>query len=331
MKIWYDACTGKQVRYGAEVKKRLEGRGYKVIFTVRKHPDTIPLAEYLGIDFKVVGRYDTRTLYTRLYESLKRQITLSKMFHKDPPRCAICHASADLCRVAFGLRIPIIYTFDTPHADAVNRLSIPLATTVIASKAIPKEIISGYGAKNIIQFEGVDEVAWMKNFKPLMRFDLKRPLIVVRQSEVKATYALGSSDIMEEIARKLSSLGCVLYLSRYERKRRKGLIVPRDFVDSASLASQADLVVSAGGTISREAALSGTPSIVINIFGKIHVNDYLAERGFPIFTIKPEEIMEYAKKYIGKRFDINNLLDELENPLDLIENLVRNIVDVNHH
>ncbi|MEM1556885.1 MAG: DUF354 domain-containing protein [Candidatus Bathyarchaeia archaeon] len=327
MKVWYDAGTGKQVRYGAAIKRRLEERGYKVIFTVRKHPDTIPLAKYLGIDFEVVGKYDARTLYTRLYESLRREIMLSKKFYKDPPRCAICHASIDLCRVAFGLRIPIIYTFDTPHADAQNRLSIPLADVVVASKAIPKEIILRYGAKSVVQFDGVDEIAWMKDFKPSMEFDFKRPLIVVRQSEVRAAYAQGSSDIMEEIARKLSSLGFVVYLSRYERRRRRGLIVPRDFVDSASLASQADLVVSAGGTISREAALAGTPSVVVNVFGKIHVNDYLAERGFPIFTVKPEEAIECAKKYIGKRFDVKDLLNGLENPLDLIEDLARKIIE----
>ncbi|MEM2465522.1 MAG: DUF354 domain-containing protein [Candidatus Bathyarchaeia archaeon] len=325
MKIWYDACTGKQIRYGAAVKKRLEEKGYEVILTTRRHPDTIPLAKHLNIDFKVVGRYNARTLYTRLYESLRRQIMLSKMFYKDSPKCAVCHASVDLTRVAFGLGIPIIYTFDTPHADAVNRLTVPLASTVVASRAIPREIILGYGARNIVQFDGVDEVAWMKNFKPSMEFNFKKPLIVVRQSEVRSVYAKLDNDIMEKIARKLSSLGCVVYLSRYERRYRRDLIVPRGFVDSASLVLQADLVVSAGGTISREAALSGTPSIVLNIFGKIHVNDYLAKKGFPIFTVRPEEIIEYAEKYIGKRFDVKQLISELENPLDLIENLVRSI------
>lgn len=323
MKVWYDACTGKQLRYGAAIKKRLEERGYEVILTTRRHPDTIPLAKYLNVNVRVVGKYDARSLYTRLYESLRRQMTLSKMFRDDPPRCAICHASVDLTRVAFGLKIPIIYTFDSPHADAVNRLTIPLASVVIASKAIPKEIILGYGARRVVQFDGVDEAAWMKDFKPSMEFEFGRPLIVVRQSEIKSAYAEGTSDIMEEVARNLTVLGQVVYLSRYERKRRRGLIVPRGFVDSASLAAQADLVVSAGGTISREAALSGTPSIVVNIFGRIHVNDYLAEKGFPIFTVKPDEVVSYARKYIGRRFDVKHLLNELENPLDLIETAVR--------
>ncbi|MEM2169968.1 MAG: DUF354 domain-containing protein [Candidatus Bathyarchaeia archaeon] len=322
MKIWYDACTGKQVRYGAAIAKRLEEKGHEIIFTTRKHPDTIPLAKHLGLKFEVVGKYDAKTRFTRLYESLKRQIKFSKMFHETPPDCAICHASVDLCRVAFGLGIPIIYTFDTPHADVVNRLTLPLASVIVASKAIPAEVIRSYGAKNIVQFDGVDEVAWMKDFNPSMNFNFERPVIVVRQSEIKATYAEGKNDIMRIIAEKLTSLGHVIYLARYSRSRIKGLLIPKVFVDSASLAAQADLVVSAGGTISREAALAGTPSIIVDIFGRIHVNDYLASKGFPIFTVKPEGVTKTAREYLGKRFDVKSLLSDLENPVDVIENIV---------
>ncbi|MEM1607255.1 MAG: DUF354 domain-containing protein [Candidatus Bathyarchaeia archaeon] len=322
MKIWYDACTGKHIRYGAAITKRLEEKGHEVIFTTREHPDTIPLAKYLNLKVEVIGKYDPRTLYTRLYEGLRRQLKFSRIFMKDPPKYAICHGSVDLCRVAFGLGVPIICTFDTPHADAVNRLTIPLASVVVASKAIPQEIIRSYGAKRIIQFDGVDEVAWMRGFKPLIEFDFKRPLIVVRESEVKAAYARGNADVMEKIARDLVSLGQVMYLSRYSRRRRRGLIVPKGFIDSASLAAQADLVVSVGGTIAREAALFGTPSIVIDVFGKIHVNEYLVSKGFPIFITKPEDALRYAKKYLGMRFDVKTLLMELENPVDVIENII---------
>ncbi|MBS7606864.1 MAG: DUF354 domain-containing protein [Candidatus Bathyarchaeia archaeon] len=322
MRIWYDACTGKHVRYGAAITKRLEEKGHEIIFTTRKHPDTLPLARHLNLKVEVIGKYDPRTSYTRLYEGLKRQLKFSKIFMEDPPNYAICHGSVDLCRVAFGLGVPIICTFDTPHADAVNRLTVPLASIVVASKAIPQEIIRSYGAKRIIQFDGVDEVAWMRNFKPLMNFDFKRPLIVVRESEIKAAYAEGIADVTERIARGLTSLGQVIYLSRYSKKRRRELIVPKGFIDSASLAAQADLVVSVGGTIAREAALSGTPSIVIDVFGKIHVNEYLASRGFPIFITKPEDALRDAKKYLGMRFDVKTLLMELENPVDVIENII---------
>jgi len=325
MKIWYDACTGKHVRYGAAITKRLSEKGHKIIFTTREHPDTISLAKFLDLNFKVVGKYDPTSRYTRLRESLLRQVEFCEMFKEKPPDIAVSHGSADLCRVAFGLNVPIISTFDSPHADAVNKLTLPLVDVAVVSKAIPDEILHEYHVKKVIKFEGVDEVAWMKDFKSKMKFDFKRPLIVVRQTEVKAVYAARITDITEKIARRLTKLGEVVFLSRYERRPRKGLVVPKKFIDSAGLAAQADLVVSVGGTISREAALAGTPSIVIKLFDRMHVNEYLARKGFPIFMVKPEQVMKYAEKYLGKRRDVKSLLESLENPVDVIENVIEEL------
>ncbi|MBS7654045.1 MAG: DUF354 domain-containing protein [Candidatus Bathyarchaeia archaeon] len=326
MKIWYDACTGKHVRYGAAITERLRQKGHEIIFTLREHPDTIPLAKYLGLKFEVVGRYDPSSKSMRLYKGLLRQVKFCKMFKDEPPDIAISHGSVDLCRVAFGLGVPIISTYDTPHADAVSRLTIPLSDVVVVSKAVSENYLRTYGAKRIITFNGVDEVAWMRNFKPKVTYDFGRPLIVVRQIESRATYAEGlTTDITEKIAAELTSLGKVVFQARYDREPRRGLIVPKGFIDSANLASQADLVISAGGTIAREAALAGTPSIVIKIFGGMHVNEYLASKGFPIFIVNPEETINCAQKYLGRRFDTNSLINSLEDPVNVVENIIEEI------
>jgi len=322
VKVWYDACTGKHVRYGVAVAKRLRKLGHEVFLTMREHPDTLALAELLGEEFAVVGKYAPRSSVSRLRESLKRQLLLCEMLEKNRPDVAVSHGSVELCRTAFGIGTPIITTCDSPHAEAVNRLTLPLTDFLVVSRAIPKNCLRGYGAKKIVQFNGVDEVAWIKGFKPLVSYDFGRPLIVVRQFEVKAAYAQGKKDLTEELAKKLTKLGKVVFLPRYDRKPREGLIVPKSFIDSASLAAQADLVVGAGGTLAREAALQGTPSIAIPTIGKSYVNDYVSERGFPLFTVKAEEVFNYAKKLVSKRFNVKPLLEKLENPVDLIENLV---------
>ncbi len=323
MKIWYDAGTGKHIRYGAAIAKRLRKLGHEFILTTRKHPDTLPLAKFLGENPIVVGKYAPSSKLAKLKESTKRQLLLCKMFEKNPPDLAIMHVSVECARIAFGLGIPLISTFDTPHAEAQCRLTVPLASVIVASKAIPMRLICRYGAKKVIQFDGVDEVAWMREFKPKMKFDFKRPIIVVRQMEVKASYAEGKSDITEKIAKKLTSYGTVIFLPRYDKKARKGLIVPKDFVDSASLAVEADLVVSVGGTISREAALAGTPSIVIRLFNRQYVNEYLAKKGFPIFSVKASKVIAYAKKCLDKKQNVKPILKKLENPVDIIEKLLR--------
>jgi len=114
-----------------------------------------------------------------------------------------------------------------------------------------------------------------------------------------------------------------LFLPRYRRRPEKGLIIPKEFIDSASIVFQADLVVSAGGTIAREAALQGVPTIVVPLFGKLYVNDYLSKKGFPIFTVSPNKALNYAKRILGKRWDVNNLLEKLENPVDIIEKIIK--------
>jgi predicted glycosyltransferase len=322
MKIWYDACTGKHIRYGVAVAQRLRKLGHEVILTTRKHPDTLALAEFLDEEPIVVGKYAPASKSARLKESAKRQLLFCRMFEKDPPDIAVMHVSIECARVAFGLGIPLISTFDTPHAEAQCRLTVPLTDTVIVSKAIPPQDVYRYGAKKIVQFEGVDEVAWIRGFKPKMKNDFGKPFIVVRQTEVKAAYAEGMTDITEQIARKLSSLAKVVFLTRYDRKAKKGLVVPQSFVDSASLAAQADLVVSVGGTIAREAALQGTPSIVVPLVRAVDVNDYVFGKKFPLFKVKSSDVLKYAKKYLGRHAEVSGLLADLEDPVDVIETIV---------
>lgn len=323
MKIWYDACTGKHVRYGVAIAKRLRTLGHKVVLSTRVHPDTLALAALLKEEFKIVGKYRPMSPMSRLKESLKRQLMFCKMFAEEVPDVAVSHRSVELCRVAFGLGIPNISTHDTVHADAVNRLTMPLIDFLVVSKALPESSVKSYGIKKIFWFDGVDEVAWIKGFKPEIKYHYSKPLIVVRQLEEKAAYAMQKSDWTKTIAKKLTSLGNVLFLPRYQKRPEKGLIVPREFVDSASLVSQADLVISAGGTIAREAALQGVPAIVVKSFEKIYVNDYLAAKGFPIFTVDLNETLGYAEKLLGKKWDVKHLLDELENPVDVIERVIK--------
>ncbi len=145
---------------------------------------------------------------------------------------------------------------------------------------------------------------------------------MVRQTETKAAYSENKRDVTFEIAKKLTPLGNVVFISRYARHSKKGLIIPRGFVDTASLTAHADLVVGVGGTIAREAALQGTPSLVIPLYGLFHTNEYLVKKGFPIYTCSTKEAPAYAKKYLGAKKDVKEKLEELENPVDTIKKLM---------
>ncbi|MBS7659383.1 DUF354 domain-containing protein [Candidatus Bathyarchaeota archaeon] len=326
MKVWYDACTGKHVRYGVAISRRLREVGHEVILTAREHPDITPLADFLNEKFIFVGRYNPKSLLSRLKEGIKRQLLFCGILEDNMPDIAISHGSVDQIRVAFGLNIPTITTFDTPYADAVNRLTLPLVDYIVVSKAIPEKCLQRYNVRGrIIQFDGVDEVAWMKGFKPSVKYDFGSPLIVVREVESRASYAQNRFSLIK-LAKKLTRLGKVIFLTRYRRKNIKGLIVPKEFVDSASLVAQADLFIGVGGTITREAALQGTPSIVIDIFQEQYVNDYLAKRGFPIFRTNLSSAFDLAKEKLGNKADVSGILADLENPVDVILELVKELM-----
>lgn len=310
------------MRYGVAVAQQLRALKHEVTLTTREHPDTLALSKMLGEKPEVVGKYSPTSAYSRLKESLKRQLAFCEMFKNEPPDFAVSHGSIDLCRVAFGLGVPAISTADAPHAIAANKLALPLVDVVITSKAIPLWEYERFGVRKIVQFDGVDEVAWVKNYKP-EPVEYEKPLIVVRQMETMASYAKDKQDVTEHLAQKLASLGNVLFIPRYDRHPRPGLIVPQKFVDSVSLSATADLMVSVGGTISREAALQGTPSIVINTFGTSYVNNYLSKLGFPLFTVEPSEVLKLAKKYLGKKWNVKKQFNQLEDPVDYIKKIIQ--------
>jgi predicted glycosyltransferase len=282
------------------------------------------MTKYLGERFITVGKYDPESLLTRLRAGVKRQLLFCDLFEKKAcrPNVAVSHCSVDQCRVAFGLGIPVIVTIDTPYADAVNKLTLPIADYIVVSKAIPKEVLDNYNVKaRILQFEGADEVAWIRGFKPHLKYDFGKPLIVVREVEKKAAYTNATVDMLA-LARRLTRLGAVVFLSRYNRKGVKGLIVPNGFVDSASLTAEADLFIGVGGTITKEAALQGTPAIVVKLYPEQHVNDFLARKGFPIFKTDMLGAPQLAQKLLGEKRNVRHLLDKLENPVDLIDKIV---------
>jgi len=326
MKVWYDALSGKQVRYSVAIAKRLRALNHDVVLTTRRHPDTLSVARFLNEEFTVVGRYDPRSLLARLREGARRQLLFCRMFEQDAPNVAISHASSDQCRVAFGLGIPIILTFDTPYADAVYRLTMPLSTHIVVSKSIPRRTTQKYNVSGkIVSFDGVDEVAWIKGFKPTVDYDFGKPLIVMRQLEEKAVYTKEIVD-MYSLARKLTRYGKVVFLTRYQRKPTRDLIIPKQFVDSASLVANADLFIGFGGTITREAALQGTPAIVINMFPGQYVNNFLAKKGFPIFRADAPSVKKLAVKLLGKKRSVKHLLDKLENPVDVMTDIIQKTV-----
>jgi predicted glycosyltransferase len=135
----------------------------EVLCTSRQYREANELSKIKGLDLLIVGRHGGADLRNKLYESTARVMELSKIIHKFSPDLAVSFSSPEASRVSFGLGIDHLGFNDSPHAEAVARLSVPLLTKLFSPSIIPISSWTKYGIspKRIIRYGGLDPVAWL--------------------------------------------------------------------------------------------------------------------------------------------------------------------------
>ena len=189
---------------------------------------------------------------------------------------ALAHGSHELTISARRLGIPSSTTFDYEFATLQHQLGCRAATRVVVPDAIPPERLEPYGVKppKLVQYPGLKEEYYLSDFEPdrslLERFgfDPARVLVVLRPPPDVSLYHRHSNPLfpqtLEHLGRSEQVQAFVLPRTEEQRDYVRGLalpsvILPEGAVDAQSLIALADLVVSAGGTMNREAAALGVP------------------------------------------------------------------------
>lgn len=348
MLAWLEALTPKQAQLMIEAKKRLEEAGWKTMITTRRHDYTLGIFRLRGVKPIIIGSYGGGSLEGKLYSSLYRSRRLLSLISNldEKPKVHISFSSPDAVRVAFGLGIPIILLNDTPHSVYVNRLTLPLADKILIPRAIPKRAFTYAVPENrLIQYEGVDEVAWIRRLKPnvnvlrKLRLTIKDKIVIVRSEEVKASYypKLAETPTIKIISELYGrDEWKIIYFTRYPDQRKiiseefPNIIIPRRAVDAPSLIAYSKLVITGGGTMAREGALLGVPSI--SLFpAKLHVNEWLKSRGFPIWHYREAEkaigkiieILENPEKF---RINTSQILMKLEDPTEILIKILWEVI-----
>ncbi len=342
MKVWLDVITPKQARLMAAIASFLNS---DYLITVKGLEESVSLLKKLGSRHKVVGRYAIKGLKDKLLSYAERVELLLDVVVNFDPDVLISFSSPEAVRVAFGLSIKAITMNDTPHSYHVARLTFPLSWKVVYPEAIPENEMLRLGASkdSLISYAGVDEVAWVRDYALSTPPASREFKVFIRPEEGGASYLLGrSGSIALELVKAVLEMGAeVIVKPRYEsqveelsrmRAFREGrLLVLRDAVDTLDLFSKISLVITGGGTMAREAALLGTPSIsVFPLDVKLHVNEYLKERGFPIWRSRKLEEAERLVANILKDpdsfiVDTRNMLLALEDPRDVIASILGEI------
>ena len=334
-------ATPKQAIFASVIYKELKRLGYKVEIIAREETQTIDLLELLKTPYTKIGEYGGGTLEGKLAATLKREMELMKYFKEHgEPDVLWAHGSVSGIRVAYGLGVPIVCNNDTLHNEPVVRLTVPLVSYLIIPEAYKKVEWEKYGIsrKRIIRFKGIEEVAWVKDLKTNRRKIMIKlfekevdKLVVVRSAEYKACYyRKGCFDLLE-IIRKLTKHATIVYIPRYKEDGRifmkeKNVIIPKEVIYTPELVGIADLVISSGGTMGREAALQGTPTISYHFWEAIM--KYLARKRFPVMYIpdssklieKSLQILRDPERY---RVDTSKKLSKMESPIPIAVDCIK--------
>jgi uncharacterized protein len=254
----------------------LEEHGHDVQITARPLSHTLDLLDAWGHPYVAIGRYGGASKLGKARAAADRIARLGRFARGRRFDYALAHASADLPPVCRALRIPNTTMFDYEWATLQHHLICRLATRVLVPEAIPPERLRRYGARppKLVRFPGLKEEYYLASFEP-DRSALERlgvpagePVCVVRTPPSYALYLGGSeNELLPPLLRHLDRQGCwTVVLTRTAQQRDavnslrlERMVAPERAQDGRSLVALADALVSAGGTMNREAAVLGTP------------------------------------------------------------------------
>ncbi|MEM3622913.1 MAG: DUF354 domain-containing protein [Candidatus Bathyarchaeia archaeon] len=329
--VWLDAVTPKDSLLIYALLPELKEKGYDTIVTAKKQTQTTEVLELLSIPYTCVGGYG-ETLRDKLVEEQKRTLEFVNLFDKiGLPKVLWTHGDVSAIRTAFGLQIPVVYSNDTLHAVHVAKLVCPLVDWLVAPVCFGKSWSRfGIPKSKIVLYDGVEEVAWLK--KPIAKkpdfleeLSGKERIILFRNVEYKASYCKDVKVDVWKLVEELSKIATVIYLPRYEEEKRKlkelaNVIVPAKPLLTFQILPYVDLVVGSGGTICRESALMGIPTINFHFWDAIA--KYLHGKNFPIyFSIDIKEILKMSRVILQKtnkyKLNTSGIFEELESPVPI--------------
>ena len=321
--------------------------GHESLCTSREYREVVELSKIKQLHLKIVGRHGGAGKYEKLCESANRIFELAHLVKEFEPDVAISFSSPEAARVAFGLGVSHIGFNDSPHAEAVARLTIPLVDHLFSPWVIPYSAWNMFGIPKtrITRYRALDPVVWLKR-SPLSSSSLTSNLIneigletskknvLIRLEETKASYIAdkkieNSISMVDAIVDNLSITNNIIILCRYEdqitelTKRYRGkAYIMQNVLDGTLLISLADLFIGAGGTMTAEASLLGKPTISIAPV-RFYIEKYLIRSGLVKRAISSRDLVRLSSKMLldkhyttTQKNRARHILDSMDDPID---------------
>src|SRR5436853_1031152 len=276
MRIWVDFTASAHPLVFRPLVERLQAQGHDVEITARDYAQTLQLIESHGMSATVIGHHGGRSALGK-FAQMRSRLKALRQWAKDRDfDVALAHGSHELTMTAHRLGIPSATTFDYEWAWLQHQLGCRAATRVVVPEAIPADRLARYGAEppKLLQYEGLKEEYYLADFEldaaVLEPFGVESShvLVVLRPPPDVSLYHRHSNPLfpqtLELVGRRDDVRAIVLPRTEEQCEYVRGLelpsvIVPEQAVDAQSLIALSDLVVSAGGTMNREAAALGVP------------------------------------------------------------------------
>lgn len=301
MRLWIDLANSPHVPFFRALVDRLTAAGHDVEITARDFAETVALARDAGFNADVIGKHGGSEVSGKAGNLVGRAWELAKWARERRGRerrfdLAVSHNSYSQILAARSLRIKTITMMDYEHQPA-NHLAFRFASRIVVPASFPASDLRRFGARvgKVRRYHGTKEDVYLADFQPDPAFGARlcelgvnpdNVLVLVRPPATEALYHRFQNTLFDDaLARLLANENVrVVLLPRNESQRaaysgRERLIVPASPLPGADLIAASDLVISAGGTINREAAALGVPAASIYAGKWAAVDEGLVKEG----------------------------------------------------
>lgn len=276
MMIWVDMSAPAHVLVLRPIIERLRAEGHDVAVTSRDYAQTQELLDLHGIPHTPIGRHGGASRASKAYRLADRTARMLAFGRGRRFELALAHGSNDLAIASRLLGVPEANMHDYEYAVTQHRIGCRLAKRVIFPDTVPAERLRrfGVGPDRLFRYPGLKEEYYLHGFEPdpealtKLGVDTDRVVVIVRPPPDVSLYHRKSNPLFPKVLDRVGNDDGVqaVVLPRTTEQRAfidslslPSVIVPRGAVEAQSLVALADLVISAGGTMNREAAALGTP------------------------------------------------------------------------
>jgi len=265
----------------------------KLLCTSRNYREVVELAKIRGMNLVFIGKHGGSDKTGKLNASITRMYSLLSVVKKFNPELTVSFCSPEAARISYGLGVNHIAFCDSPHAEAVMKLSLPLVQRLLVPWIIPKKEFTKYGIseEKISQYKAIDASVIVKERSKKggkYNFLLKKKTILIRPEESEAAYVSNNGNritkIIREIVKEFPNCNIVILgrylpqISKLKREFGSKIIMMNRVVDGKRLLKFVDVFIGSGGTMTAEAALMGVPTISYDAVPN-YIEQYLVKNG----------------------------------------------------